>query len=267
MRRHERRRAATTEGTSGRPDSLGCVCQCRDSAAVHETSPWPLAQSPQVLLRLRRKAITRRLCQRACDDRRLRVVDARVGQTRLRRVRFEWTTAFRGRVVSSQPCTYGGSTSAPQPCTPVGATSAPEVRATLHLYMCNISGGDLAPPVVQHTLHPRWCNIEYPYLLTHSRLALSCKTDVNLYRVFATNHVDLPGHRGNNRPRANWGGCVMRDWTGSRIQSDALTVPCRFCGAARGERCVRDGHALQAFPAHSGRINDAAKAARAEEQQ
>lgn len=104
--------------------------------------------------------------------------------------------------MSSQPCTYGGATSATQPCTPGGATSAPEVRGTLHLYMCNISGVDLAPPLVQHTLHPRWCNIEYQYLLTHSRHALSCKTDVNPYRVFAANHVDLPGRRGNNRPRA-----------------------------------------------------------------
>lgn len=105
----------------------------------------------------------------------------------------------------TQPCTPVGATSAPRPCTPVGATSTPEVRATLHLYMCNIKGGDLAPPSVQHTLHPRWCNIEYPYLLTHFRHALTCKTDVNLYRVFATNRVDLPGHRGNNRPRARMG--------------------------------------------------------------
>lgn len=107
--------------------------------------------------------------------------------------------------MTAQPCTYGGATSAAQPCTPVGATSTSEVRATLHLYMCNIRGSDLAPPSVQHTLHPRWCNIEYPYLLTHSRHALTCKTDVNPYRVFTANRVDLPDHRGNNRPRARSG--------------------------------------------------------------
>lgn len=85
--------------------------------------------------------------------------------------------------MTAPSCTTGSATSAPQPCTPVGATSRaispPEVRATLHLYMCNIRGLNLAPPSVQHTLHPRGCNIEYPYLLTHSRHALACKTDVS----------------------------------------------------------------------------------------
>lgn len=52
----------------------------------------------------------------------------------------------------------------------------------------------------------------------------------------------------------------MRDWTGSRIQSDALTVPCRYCGAQPTQPCVRDGHPLRAFPAHQGRIKDATKA-------
>lgn len=52
----------------------------------------------------------------------------------------------------------------------------------------------------------------------------------------------------------------MIDWRGSTDQQHALTVPCRFCGAARGERCVRDGHTLRAFPAHQGRIKDATKA-------
>lgn len=98
-------------------------------------------------------------------------------------------------------CTYGGATSAPGTCTPVGATFEGEVRATLHLYMCNIAPPDLVPPSVQHTLHPRWFNNEYPYLLTHSRHALTCKTDVVLYRNYSTTTVDLPDHRGNNRPR------------------------------------------------------------------
>lgn len=52
----------------------------------------------------------------------------------------------------------------------------------------------------------------------------------------------------------------MHDWTGSSTQTDALTVPCRFCGAQPGEPCVRDEHPLRAFPAHVGRINDATKA-------
>ncbi len=52
----------------------------------------------------------------------------------------------------------------------------------------------------------------------------------------------------------------MHDWVGSSIQQHALTVACRFCGAAAGERCVRDGHPLRAFPAHQGRIKDATKA-------
>lgn len=57
----------------------------------------------------------------------------------------------------------------------------------------------------------------------------------------------------------------MKSWDGTRIQSDALQVPCRYCGAARGERCVRDGHPLRAFPAHQGRIKDATKAREATE--
>jgi hypothetical protein len=50
----------------------------------------------------------------------------------------------------------------------------------------------------------------------------------------------------------------MRDWTGSRIQSNALTVPCLYCGAVEGELCVAkaDGKPLVAFPAHTSRINE-----------
>lgn len=51
----------------------------------------------------------------------------------------------------------------------------------------------------------------------------------------------------------------MRDWTGSTIQQEALAVPCRYCGAQIGDRCVRDEHPLRAFPAHTSRITDARK--------
>lgn len=105
-------------------------------------------------------------------------------------------------------CTYGGATSVAQPCTPVGATSRAvrgvKVRASLHLYMCNIGPLNLAPPLVQHTLHPRWFNIEYPYLLTHSRHALACKTDVpsttslrRLALTYRTTEVTTDRTRGN----------------------------------------------------------------------
>jgi hypothetical protein len=52
----------------------------------------------------------------------------------------------------------------------------------------------------------------------------------------------------------------VRDWTGTRIQSDALEVPCRYCWAQPGDPCVakESGKQLQAFPAHACRINDAA---------
>jgi hypothetical protein len=52
----------------------------------------------------------------------------------------------------------------------------------------------------------------------------------------------------------------VRDWTGSRIQADALEVPCRYCWAQPGDPCVakESGKQLQAFPAHACRINDAA---------
>ncbi|OIN80189.1 zinc finger domain-containing protein [Mycobacterium malmoense] len=55
----------------------------------------------------------------------------------------------------------------------------------------------------------------------------------------------------------------MRDWTGTRAQSDALAVRCRDCGAEPGELCVNRGEQrpLQAFPAHQKRITDARKAA------
>lgn len=108
--------------------------------------------------------------------------------------------------MTAQSCTYGGATSASRPCTPVGATSGGEIRPTLHLFLCNIGPLNLVPPSVQHTLHPRWFNNEYPYLLTHSRHALACKTDVSIYRNFTTNPVDLPDHQRNNRPRTRRGG-------------------------------------------------------------
>lgn len=58
----------------------------------------------------------------------------------------------------------------------------------------------------------------------------------------------------------------MHDWAGTRERLDALAVPCRDCNAAAGEPCVvRDGKGriekpLEAFPAHTHRMNDARKA-------
>lgn len=50
----------------------------------------------------------------------------------------------------------------------------------------------------------------------------------------------------------------MRDWSGTRIQADALSVPCRDCKAVKGSPCVRDdGQPLRNFPAHCRRITDA----------
>lgn len=47
----------------------------------------------------------------------------------------------------------------------------------------------------------------------------------------------------------------MRDWTGSQIRQDALTVPCRYCNAQPGDPCtVPGGKTLDAFPAHLPRI-------------
>lgn len=46
----------------------------------------------------------------------------------------------------------------------------------------------------------------------------------------------------------------MRDWSGSRVQVEALTVPCRHCHAAAGEVCVNNGVPLVAFPAHDVRV-------------
>lgn len=75
-------------------------------------------------------------------------------------------------------CTPLGATSGGRSCTPVGATAV----SYLAPFFVQHRGADLAPPPVQHTLHPRWFNNEYPYLLTHSRHALTCKTDVYSYR-------------------------------------------------------------------------------------
>ena len=58
----------------------------------------------------------------------------------------------------------------------------------------------------------------------------------------------------------------MYDWTGSRIQADALTVPCTFCGAGIDERCHakgNPGHLLEAFPAHDVRTRAGQKKANA----
>lgn len=54
----------------------------------------------------------------------------------------------------------------------------------------------------------------------------------------------------------------MRDWTGTRIQADALTVACRDCLQPIGEECRNKytGEVLTAFPAHAKRINDAKRA-------
>lgn len=58
----------------------------------------------------------------------------------------------------------------------------------------------------------------------------------------------------------------MKDWAGTTVHRDALTVPCRDCKALAGEPCVvrdRRGRVekpLSAFPAHPKRINDARKA-------
>jgi hypothetical protein len=48
----------------------------------------------------------------------------------------------------------------------------------------------------------------------------------------------------------------MRDWTGSRIQADALTVMCPDCHAPIGALCVNTitGSDLRGFPAHIRRI-------------
>ncbi|WP_438941778.1 zinc finger domain-containing protein [Mycobacterium intracellulare] len=54
----------------------------------------------------------------------------------------------------------------------------------------------------------------------------------------------------------------MHDWTGTRIRTEALTVPCRYCHADAGQPCItkdREPRELRAFPAHCCRINDAQK--------
>jgi hypothetical protein len=57
----------------------------------------------------------------------------------------------------------------------------------------------------------------------------------------------------------------MHNWTGSRIQEEALTVYCRYCKARKGDVCKGiDGKDLQAFPAHTVRITDARVAQQAE---
>lgn len=50
----------------------------------------------------------------------------------------------------------------------------------------------------------------------------------------------------------------MKDWSGTRVQQEALTVPCTYCKAAVGSGCVRfDGKPLEGFPAHTSRSSDA----------
>jgi len=50
----------------------------------------------------------------------------------------------------------------------------------------------------------------------------------------------------------------MRDWSGSRVQVEALRVSCPYCAVAVGELCVNGGEPLVAFPAHLSRIRNAA---------
>lgn len=54
----------------------------------------------------------------------------------------------------------------------------------------------------------------------------------------------------------------MRDWTGTTVRADALSVPCRYCNAREGQPCVSKatGKPIDAFPAHTCRINDSQKA-------
>lgn len=52
----------------------------------------------------------------------------------------------------------------------------------------------------------------------------------------------------------------MRDWTGSRVQADALAVECPDCHAAIDEVCQTDHGPLTAFPAHAKRIRISQKA-------
>jgi hypothetical protein len=49
----------------------------------------------------------------------------------------------------------------------------------------------------------------------------------------------------------------MPNWTGSRIQTDALTILCPDCHAPIGELCRNTitGEPLERFPAHVSRIN------------
>ena len=47
----------------------------------------------------------------------------------------------------------------------------------------------------------------------------------------------------------------MKDWTGTTVRQEALTVQCAFCHAPVGELCVRfDGKPLEGFPAHTSRL-------------
>lgn len=52
----------------------------------------------------------------------------------------------------------------------------------------------------------------------------------------------------------------MRDWLGTTIQREALTVGCPHCRAPAGELCVNGDQPLQAFPAHEIRIRTARQA-------
>lgn len=49
----------------------------------------------------------------------------------------------------------------------------------------------------------------------------------------------------------------MRDWLGTTVQREALTVGCPHCRAPAGELCTNAGQPLKAFPAHEVRIRDA----------
>jgi hypothetical protein len=48
----------------------------------------------------------------------------------------------------------------------------------------------------------------------------------------------------------------MRDWSGSRVQADALLVSCPDCRAVVGELCQTSHGPLTAFPAHARRIRN-----------
>jgi hypothetical protein len=49
----------------------------------------------------------------------------------------------------------------------------------------------------------------------------------------------------------------MRDWTGTRVHIDALTIVCPDCHAAIGHPCINavTGQPVSRFPAHARRIS------------